>query len=76
MAAWGGLGAWAGIQDVNIPSDGFFYFGEQNTNGTWRAGRSGTDLVWQLRVSGSYVTQTSKEPEGSAQKIFLTSNYA
>lgn len=32
-----------------------FYFGDPDTDGTWRISRSGNNLIFERRVGGSYV---------------------
>jgi hypothetical protein len=43
--------------DVQIPSDNAFYFGDKDIDGSWRIIRSGNNLLFQQRVSGSWVTK-------------------
>lgn len=40
----------------------FVYFGATDTDGTWRIGRVGTKLVFQLRVLGTYITKGAMLP--------------
>jgi len=40
---------------MKMPSAGFLYFGDSGTDGTWRIGLDSGALVFQLRVSGSWV---------------------
>lgn len=42
---------------VTAASTGYVYFGAEATDGTWRIGRSGNDLVIERRESGSYVSK-------------------
>ena len=41
---------------------GFSYFGDQNTDGSWRVGVSGTDFLIQVRVSGTWTTKETYTP--------------
>jgi len=43
--------------DGELSSGGGLYFGAPSTNGTWLITRSGNDLIFQRRESGSYVTK-------------------
>jgi len=40
----------------------FIYFGAVDTNGTWRIGRSGNNLVFERREAGAYVTKGAFTP--------------
>lgn len=51
-----------GGSDMEIDDAGYYYLGGQNTNGSWRIGRSGNNLIFQRRESGSWVTKTSIVP--------------
>lgn len=42
---------------VEAASAGYLYLGDPATDGTWRVGRSGNDLVMERRESGTYVTK-------------------
>jgi hypothetical protein len=39
-----------------------FYFGDPNTDGSWRIYFDGTDLLVQVRESGSWTTQAQFTP--------------
>lgn len=41
---------------------GVFYFGEQNTDGSWRFYKDGTDLKLQIRISGIWTTRDTYKP--------------
>ena len=43
--------------DVEIAAAKAEYFGDADTDGTWRIIRNGDDLVMQRRESGAYVTK-------------------
>lgn len=43
--------------DVEIGSADAYYMGDPTTDGTWRMVRSGNNLIFQRRESGSYVTK-------------------
>lgn len=43
--------------DGELSSGGGLYIGAPSTNGTWLITRSGNDLIFQRRESGSYVTK-------------------
>ena len=42
--------------DVEIPATKWFYFGPNATDGSWRIGEDGGNLVFQKRVSGTWTT--------------------
>jgi hypothetical protein len=42
---------------LQIPSDGALYLGDSSTDGSWKYIISGSDLIVQKRVSGSWVTK-------------------
>ncbi len=46
-------------QSVEILSTKAFHFGDKDTDGTWRIIRSGDNLLFQQRESGSYVTKST-----------------
>jgi hypothetical protein len=48
--------------DLHVRSTDAFYFGDETTDGTWRIVRSGTNLVFELRESGSWVTKSTMTP--------------
>ena len=43
-------------------SANYFYFGAEGTDGSWRIGRSGNNLVFERRESGSWVTKSTITP--------------
>jgi hypothetical protein len=43
--------------DIRAGAANAFYFGDSNTDGTWRIRRDGNNLVFERRVSGNYVVQ-------------------
>ena len=43
--------------DIVLPATGAVYLGAADTDGSWRIVRSGSDLVFQRRESGSWVTK-------------------
>lgn len=45
--------------DLEIGDTKAFYLGDSGTDGTWRIIRSGTDLVFERRESGSWVTKST-----------------
>ena len=45
--------------EVHSPDTGAVYFGDSETDGSWRITRSGNDLVIQRRESGSWVTKST-----------------
>ena len=51
---------WQDISEITIDSDGWIYFGEQNTDGTWRIGREGDNWVGQRRESGVWTPSKGK----------------
>lgn len=53
---------WELVNKGVLSSADFIYFGATDTNGTWRIGRSGNNLVFQLRESGTYVTKGKMTP--------------
>lgn len=48
--------------DVEVGTADAFYFGDPNTDGSWRIKRSGNNLVFERRESGTWVTKTSMIP--------------
>jgi hypothetical protein len=48
--------------DIEVGSGNEFYFGDPNTDGSWRINRSGNNLVFQRRESGSWVTKDTIKP--------------
>ena len=59
LKVWGNIKSNASVE---AKSDGYFYMGDPDTNGTWRIGRSGDNLVMQRRESGTYVTKSTITP--------------
>jgi hypothetical protein len=51
--------AFFGLTGAQIVDTEAFYFGDATTDGTWRIIRSGTDLVFQRREAGVYVTKST-----------------
>lgn len=47
--------------DEVMASTAYKYLGASGTNGSWRIGRSGDDLVFERRESGSWVTKLTIE---------------
>lgn len=45
------------VATIQVAEDGWIYFGEKDTDGTWRIGRSGNDWNMERRESGSYVAK-------------------
>jgi len=43
------------IKTAIFKSSGTWYFGDKDTNGTWKITRASNDLVFYRRESGSYV---------------------
>jgi hypothetical protein len=43
--------------DIEIPSDGFMYFGDKTTSGSWRMGISGADFIHQKYNGADWVTK-------------------
>jgi hypothetical protein len=43
--------------DLEVASDGWTYYGDPTTDGSWRVGRSGNDLVVEKRITGSWTTK-------------------
>jgi hypothetical protein len=48
--------------DILVGSTNAFYFGASDVDGTWRIVRSGNNLVFERRESGSYVTKFTMTP--------------
>ncbi len=48
--------------DIEVDASNAFYFGDPTTDGTWRIIRSGTNLVFQLREGGAWVTKNTMSP--------------
>lgn len=53
---------WENRADLQLADPNAVYFGDANTDGTWRIVRSGFDLVIELRELGFYVTKTTITP--------------
>ena len=52
------------LSTIQIDDDGWVYFGNKDTNGSWRIGRSGDDMKMQLLVTGTW-TDTGFTYKGS-----------
>lgn len=48
---------WQDVATIQVDDDGWIYFGNKDTDGTWRIGRSGTAWDMQRRESGTYVAK-------------------
>ena len=48
---------WQDVATIGVDTDGWIYFGNKDTDGTWRIGRSGTAWDMQRRESGTYVAK-------------------
>ena len=44
------------MPNANIQSSGYIYFGDVNTNGSWRMRISGATFIIEKRVGGVWVT--------------------
>lgn len=42
--------------------DGYIYFGDSTTDGSWRIGKSGNNFVTEIRVTGSWVPKETYTP--------------
>jgi hypothetical protein len=68
--ATGAVTNWAGyfegkigvLADIELSSTSWQYFGAPATDGTWRVGRDGNNIVFQRRESGTYVTKQTITP--------------
>lgn len=58
----GSTGSGFAIVQVVFNEAAYEYFGDPGVDGTWRVGRSGVNLITQLRVSGVYVTKQTIIP--------------
>lgn len=56
-----GTPAYANPRDITIGAGNALYFGQEDTDGTWKIVLSGNDLLMQRRESGSYVTKSVVE---------------
>lgn len=45
------------LSTIQVDPDGFIYFGNKDTDGSWRIGRSGNDWNWQRRESGTWTAK-------------------
>jgi len=45
--------------NIDASSTSIFYFGDETTDGSWRIERNGTDLLFQRRESGSWITKST-----------------
>jgi hypothetical protein len=43
--------------DIEVASDAWTYYGDPTTNGSWRTGRTGDDLVVEKRIAGTWTTK-------------------
>lgn len=59
VAANSGVANYAGFFEgaVRIGDDDYYYFGDMDTDGSWRVGRSGTDLIYQRLEAAVWVTK-------------------
>jgi hypothetical protein len=48
--------------NIEIGSGDAFYFGDPDTDGSWRITRSGSNLIFQRRESGTWVTKDTMTP--------------
>ncbi len=48
--------------DIETGSAKAFYFGDPTVDGTWRINRSVNNLIFEIRVSGAWVTKTTMTP--------------
>ena len=48
--------------DVQTATNSAFYFGDMDTDGSWRIVRSGNNLVFERRESSSWVTKQTMTP--------------
>ena len=48
--------------NINLGESGFFYFGDKDTDTTWRIKRDGNNLITQRRESGTWVTKQTITP--------------
>ena len=51
-----------GSESYELGSTYYIYYGDSDTNGSWRTGRDGNNLVQQRRESGSWVTKDTITP--------------
>ena len=42
------------VATIQLDRDGFLYFGNKDTDGSWRIGRDGADWVLEHRASGTW----------------------
>jgi len=52
---------WQDVSTIQVDADGFIYFGNKDTNGSWRIGRDGVDWVLDHRESGAWVNASTQE---------------
>ena len=48
---------WQDLATIQVDDDGWIYFGNKDTDGTWRIGRSGMAWNMEKRESGTYVAK-------------------
>ena len=53
---------WQDVDTMQVDDDGWIYFGNKDTDGTYRIGRSGNDWHVQRRESGTYVAKLGAAP--------------
>lgn len=50
------------ILTLQVPADRFIYWGGKDTDGSWRIGRDGDNLITQRLESGVWVTKDTITP--------------
>ena len=58
-STWAEIFRLYGEGGAKLPSTDALYFGDKDTDGSWRIIRSGNNLVFQRRESGSWVTKST-----------------
>ena len=52
---------WQDVSTIQVDSDGYIYFGEKTTDGSWRIGRDGADWVLDHRESGTWINASKQK---------------
>ena len=53
---------WQDVYVRQVDADGWIFFGNKNTNGSWRIGRSGDDYNVERRENDVWVTKSGSTP--------------
>ncbi len=54
---------WQDTANIQVAEDGWIYFGDKDTDGSWRVGRVGNNWEMQRRESGTFVKKAGATPQ-------------